>query len=150
NQFDYRTLADVLMSIEYTALNSSDYRAEVLRALDGGLSAERPFSFRNELADQWYDLNNPDETATPLTVQFTTARSDFPPNLNDFRIRQVLLYFSREEGAAFEVAVSAFQFSEGGSTSTVGGAATSIDGVISTRRGNASSWIPMIGKAPFG
>ncbi|MFX0201850.1 MAG: hypothetical protein ACFFCW_37545, partial [Candidatus Hodarchaeota archaeon] len=31
-----------------------------------------------------------------------------------------------------------------------GGGATSIDGVISTRRGNAGSWISMINKSPFG
>lgn len=32
----------------------------------------------------------------------------------------------------------------------MGGAAASIDGVISTRRGNATSWTAMIGKSPFG
>jgi hypothetical protein len=150
NQFDYSTLADVLISIDYTALNSPDYRAQVLPTLGDGISAERPFSFRNDLADQWYDLNNPDQTATPMTVQFTTSRGDFPPNLSDFRIEQVLLYFSRANGATFEVSVKALQFAEGASTSTIGGAATSINGVISTRRGNASSWILMIGKTPFG
>jgi len=150
NQFDYATLADVLLAIDYTALDSSDYRAQVLRSLEAGLSAERPFSFRNDLADQWYDLNNPDQTATPMAVQFTIARGDFPPNLSDFRIDQVLLYFSRANGATFEVAVNALQFAEGVSASTVGGAATSINGVISTRRGNAASWLPMLGKTPFG
>jgi hypothetical protein len=32
----------------------------------------------------------------------------------------------------------------------MGGAANSIDGMISTLRGNASSWTSMIGKSPFG
>ena len=35
-------------------------------------------------------------------------------------------------------------------TGTTGGAATPVDGIISTRRGNAGSWMPMIGKSPFG
>ncbi len=150
NQCDYSSLADVLIAYDYTALDNSDYRVQVLRSLGGETSLERPYSFRNDLADQWYDFNNPDQSATPMTVQFTTSRSDFPPNLEDLRIRQVILYFSRADGATFEVAVRSFSFSESGNGSSVGGAATSVGGVISTRRGNAASWMPMIGKAPFG
>ena len=33
---------------------------------------------------------------------------------------------------------------------TVGGGARTIDGVISTRRGNASNWMSMIGTPPAG
>jgi hypothetical protein len=150
NPFDYTTLADVQITINYTALDSPDYRVQVLRQLNNQTSAERPYSFRNDLADQWYDLNNPDLTATPMTVQFTTAVSDFPPNIDDIRIQQVVLYFSRPDGATFEIPVNALQFAEGTSTSSVGGAAMTINGVISTRRGNAASWMPMIGKTPVG
>jgi hypothetical protein len=46
--------------------------------------------------------------------------------------------------------VSHFRFTEQGSAGSVGGAATSIDGVVSTRRGNAGPWMTMIGKTPFG
>jgi hypothetical protein len=150
NQFDYSSLADVLISVDYTALADPDYRIQVLRQLSDQTSAERPFSFRNDLADQWYDLHNPDQTATPMSVQFSVARSDFPANIDDIRIQQVLLYFSRADGETSEIAVSALRFAEGVSTSTVGGAAKTVNGVISTRRGNATSWMPMIGKTPFG
>ena len=37
-----------------------------------------------------------------------------------------------------------------GSTCDVGGGAASVDGVISTRRGNGTNWLPMIGRAPVG
>jgi hypothetical protein len=37
-----------------------------------------------------------------------------------------------------------------GEAGTVGGSATSIDGIIYTRRGNAGSWTAMIGKSPIG
>ena len=67
--------------------------------LNNQTSAVRPYSFQNDLADQWYDLHNPDQSATPMTVQFTTAASDFPPNIDDIRIQQVVLYFSRPDGA---------------------------------------------------
>jgi hypothetical protein len=114
------------------------------------VSADRPFSFRNEFADQWYDLHNPEQTKTPMTVRFRTRREDFPPNLNAVKIQQVVMYFARADGKTFEVQVSQLRFMEQGSAGFVGGSATSIDGVISTRRGNAGSWTAMLGKSPAG
>jgi len=150
NLFDYSTIADVLVTINYTALNSIDYRQQVIQSLSPTVTGDRPYSFRNQFADQWYDLHNPDQTGTPMTVRFTTLQQDFPPNINDLKIQQVLLYFSRADGQSFEVAVSSLRFKEQGASGSVGGGATSIDGVISTRRGNAGSWISMIGKSTAG
>jgi hypothetical protein len=150
NLFDSGSIADVLITIEYTALNSFDYRQQVIRAQPATISADAPFSFRNQLSDQWYDLLHPDQSDTPMTVQFTTSRQDFPPNIDDLRIQQVLLYFSRADGRTFELTVSALRFTETGSLGTVRGGATTVDGTISTRRGNAGSWLPMIGKSVTG
>lgn len=85
-----------------------------------------------------------------MVVRFTTQRSDFPPNIEDFRIGQLLLYFARADEAVFEVPVSSLLFTEQGGAGEVGGAATTVDGVISTRSGNAGSWMAMIGKPPIG
>jgi len=153
NLFDYRTLADVLITIEYTALDSFDYREKILQELDRRVSADRAFSFRQQFPDAWYDLNNPDHATPPaMTVNFKTTRDDFPPNLEDetLSIQHVVLYFARANGKSFEVRVTHLRFTEQGSAAAVGGGANSIDGVISTRRGNASSWLEIIGKAPFG
>jgi len=150
NLFDYRSLADVLITIEYTALNSVDYTQQVIQRLSSTLSADRPFSFRNELADQWYDLHNPDPTAASITVSFNTNRDDFSPNIEDVRIQQVVLYFSQANGQLFEVQVSHLYFTQQGCNAPLGGAATTVDGIISTRSGNAESWMTMIGKIPFG
>jgi Tc toxin complex TcA C-terminal TcB-binding domain len=150
NFFDYGTIADVLISIDYTALNSFDYHQQVIQQLDPSISADRAYSFRHEFADAWYDLNNPDQTGTPMVVRFGTRREDFPPNLEDVRIQHVALYFARKSGASFEVPVSHLRFREQASPGPVGGGAMSIDGIISTRRGNAGSWTPIIGKTPSG
>jgi hypothetical protein len=150
NQFDYRTIADVLITIEYTALNSFDYREQVIQTLKPNLSGDRPFSFRNQFADQWYDLNNPEQTKTPMKVKFQTFQGDFPPNLEALKIQQVLLYFVRANQKIFELPITTLRFTEQGNQGTIGGSATPIDGVISTRRGNAGSWTAMIGKAPVG
>ncbi len=153
NQFDYSTIADVLITIDYTALNSFDYRQQVIQTLNPRISADRPFSFRNEFADAWYDLHNPEQTTTPMVVRFETRREDFPQNLDRLKIQQVVLYFVRKTGETFEVPVTHLHFTEQGNTAAVDGSATSIDdgatsidGVISTRRGNASSWGSMLGK----
>jgi hypothetical protein len=150
NLFDYRTIADVLITIEYTALNSYDYRQQVILTLNNKISADRSFSFRNQFADAWYDLHNPEQTNTPMVIRFKTGRSDFPPNVEDLKIQQLLLYFARSNGNSFEVPVTHLHFTEQDGIGTVGGGATSIDGLTSTRKGNASSWTSILGKTPIG
>lgn len=150
NLFDYRTIADVLITIEYTALHSFDYYQQVVQTLNPRVSANRPFSFRHQFADQWYDLHNPDQTATPMTVRFQTGREDFPPNLERLKISQIALYFARASGKTFEVPVSYLRFTEQDGAGPVGGGSTSVEGVISTLKGNAGSWTAMLDKAPIG
>lgn len=150
NAFDYGTIADVLVTIDYTALDSSDYREQVIASMRPTVSGELPYSFRHQFADQWYDLHNPDQTATPMTVRFTTSSDDFPPNLDRLKIQQLLLSFKTEAAKAFEVSVKELRFKERGGDGSVGGGATTIDGVISTRRGNGASWAATIGKSPVG
>jgi len=150
NAIDYRTVADVLITLEYTALYSSDYRQQIIQSLKPTVSVDRPFSFRNQFADQWYDLHNPEQTSTRMTVRFKTLREDFPPNIEALKIQHVILYFVRSDAASFEVPVSHLSYSAQEEPGTVGGSATSIDGIISTRRGNAGSWTAMIGKSAIG
>jgi hypothetical protein len=151
NPFDYRSIADVLFTVEYTALHSFDYRQQVIKQLSDQVSAERPLSFRHQLVDQWYELHHPELTATPMVVPFETIGDDFPPNLEDLRIQHVLLAFVRAEGRSFEMADAQLLFTSQGETVSVGGTSgNSVDGVISTRRGNANSWAPLIGRSPVG
>jgi len=150
NPFNYNTIATVLFTVELTALHSFDYERQVIEAMGRRTSANRAFYFRQEFADQWYDLHNPDQTATPMTVRFETRREDFPPNLENLRIDHILLYFIGAGNESGEIVVQRFSFTEHRSQGAVGGGTTSVDGVISTRRGNGTSWLPMIGKSPFG
>jgi hypothetical protein len=151
NQFDYDSIADIFLTIDYTALNSFDYYAQVIQtpALTRPLSADRPYSFRQDFADAWYDLHNPDQSATPMVVSFATSRDDFPPNLSNLKIQNVLLYVASSSDNVIDLQDVELKFTETGG-GTVGGPASSADGVISTRRGNAGAWTAMIGKAPFG
>ncbi len=146
NLFDYNTIADVLFTIEYTALDSFDYRQQVIQTLSSTTSGDRPFSFRQEFADAWYDLHNPDQATPPaMTVTFETRREDFPPNISDLKIQHVLLYFACTDGTVFDETVT-LKFKAKGEGNAVGGDAKPNDGVISTRRGNAGSWLAMTDK----
>jgi hypothetical protein len=141
NPFDYSTIGDVLISIDYTALSSSEYRAQVLQQLNSSVSADRGYSFTQTFTDAWYALNNVDPTAAAITVSFTTLAADFPPNVLNITMAQVVLYFVRASGAAFEVQVADLQFTPTGAAAALdGGAATTLNGVISTRRANGAGW----------
>ena len=65
NPFDYRSIADVIITIEYTALQNYDYQQQVLHKLDAAVSGNRTFSVRNDLPDEWYDLHNADQATHP-------------------------------------------------------------------------------------
>jgi len=151
NPFDYHTIADVLVTVEYTALQSFTYRQQVIQRLDSALSAERAFSLRDQFADQWYDLHNPAQSATPMAVRFNTVRADFPPNVEDLRLQHVLLCIVRAAGRTFEVSGVQLLCTRRDDTTPVGGVGgDSIEGVISTRRSNAGSWNALIGGSPVG
>lgn len=153
NIVDYSTIADVLLTIEYTALDSAIYRSQVIQRLDRTASGERPFSFRHQFADCWYDLHNPDliePEERRMVVSFETRQADFPPNVDELSIQHVTLYIACKQGTNSGTEVRHLRFTEEGRAGAIGGSANSADGLISTRQGNAGSWTAMIGKAPIG
>lgn len=149
NPFDFSTIADILVTFEYTALDSYDYRQQVLRALSPFSDANRPFSFVNDLADAWWDLNNPDQIATPMSVTFRTERSDFPPNVDELSVAHVAVLVVRDDRQDFEVPLT-LRFRADGAGGPVGGGAVTIDGLASTRSANGGGWLGIVGKPPIG
>lgn len=87
NFLDYSTISDVLITIQYTALDSPDYRNEVIRKLPKEYEGERLYSLRNDFSDQFYELSHPEDSANPFRISFDTLRFDFPGNLKDYFIR---------------------------------------------------------------
>ena len=126
------------------------------RRLDPKLRAERVFSFRNDLPDQWYDLNNATDPAKPLQATFMVRREDFPPNLkeDDIKTRRLLAYFAPKDGEAFEVGVADLGLRWGtGPSDTVGasGPVTSSSDVISTGElPQNHKWGAFITRTPIG
>lgn len=150
NLFDFDSIADVLVTLEYTAVESFDYRQRVIADLDGRFSGDRPFSFKYHFADEWYHLHNPAFGSSVNSLSFTTQRGDFPKNLDFLRIQHVALYFAGKDGSQIEVPLVTLHFTEASSPAALGGTAATTEGLISTRRGNAGGWAIMIGKSPIG
>jgi hypothetical protein len=148
NPFDFRTIADVILTIEYTAFHNETYRKQVIEQFDPAISGERALSVRSGFPAEWYNLHNPDQVGEEeqMVVSFETSRGYFPPHTDRLRIKELLLYVVRADGPVFEVGPDiGLLFSEKRPdqdfASPVGGkSGQSIDGIISTRRANGGEW----------
>ena len=155
NRFDFDTIADVLVTLDYTALESDDYAQQVVRRLARRFDGERAFSIRHDFPDTWWDLHNPDQTATPMSVAFDVSAADFPPNVDDVEIEHVAVAVSSRSPVPRGLTVR-LRFAETPAPGEPPVPATSwlpaspVEGIASTRRGNASAWLALIGKRPQG
>jgi len=91
NDMDYDTIADVQLTLTYSAFESYDYRKQVEERLSPERTVERSFHFKSDFADAWYDLVN-DGDGQSTTVSFETDRDDFPANVGDLEVDTVSLY----------------------------------------------------------
>lgn len=87
NRFNFDTIADVLFTIEYTALHSKEYSAQVKTSLGNHSSACTYLDLRQMFPDQWYHVKNPqrkdDDNVDAQKIDFNLPPSLFPPNLTD-------------------------------------------------------------------
>jgi len=150
NPFDFNTIADVLITIDYTALDSWQYRKQVIQSLPTAFTGNRAFSLRDQFPDQWYDLNHPDQAATPNLVQWEISAADFPANALDVSVSQLVVYFVAKDGATLPELPIHFLGVSNGNSALKGGSATAVSGIASSRRGNAASWLALQGKSPVG
>ncbi|MGM8898924.1 MULTISPECIES: ribosomal protein L7/L12 [unclassified Psychrobacter] len=148
NPMDFNTIADVLLTIEYTALHDRTYQQQIQQELDTYTSFDRAFSFRQEFSDAWYDLHNPEQTDTPMSVSFETTLADFPSNINELIISHVLMYFIADSDLPSVFAAKLF-FTQHQDSNTLGGEASPIDGVIRSNT-NGTNWAAIGGSVPKG
>src|SRR6185369_835714 len=138
---------EVRIAIEYTALHSEDHAARVRQQLSRDASHDRAFGFTLGLSDAWNAISKP-KAGTAPTARFTTTRSDFAANLTDLAIQHVTLMFALSDGPGLTIVVDHLRLTQKGRAPAGGGGSTT-DGVLSTRRGNAS-WSSLQGREPIG
>jgi hypothetical protein len=157
NFINYDAIADVLITIEYTALSDAVYRDQVIQRLDRDFAADRAISFQQVLSDQWYDIHNPEqlEPAKRFRAEFSIADTDFPLNLEkgSLKTSNLIVYFVPENGQPINATTVGLSFVPEGAPPLalpLGGDAQSAQGVLSTRSGSAADWRNCNGVAPFG
>lgn len=92
NMFDYNSIADVLVTIDYTALSSYDYEKQVKSRLTDEFESERAYSFRNEFSDAFYQWTHPDEFGNNAKVSINVGKFDFPANVTDVLTQAIKFY----------------------------------------------------------
>jgi hypothetical protein len=138
NRMDFDQVADVLVTIEYTALDSFQYRTQVLQQLNNEYSFNRAFSFKNNFPDQWYQLANVEDTiAETFEVSFTTSRADFPAGLELDHIQNLTLFFSRKSEFTEEITIEEFSATIGGNIGAATGNTLNGGWSYATTNGNA-------------
>lgn len=152
NPFDFGTIADVLLTLDYTALFDDGYYTEVTTDLNAHRTrgSDCVFSLARDLPDQWYDLNNPGQDA-PRTATVTLRAQDFPLSVTNLTTTQVTVHLeSTAPVPPTSVTLQRTVAVNGGTvTTTLGGAATTADGTAGTRRG-ATTWGPLCVGSPSG
>jgi len=153
NPFDYKTIAEVLLTIEYTALDSFDYRQQVLRSQDRGFTGDRAFSIREQFPDAWYDLNNPEtvaDAASRMRADLPIRREDFQPHVEDLTVGDLSLFCLRNDGFAQELNIQRLSYRSNGGPVINTDAVRTQDGIIGTRRPSGAPWQAVVGKDPAG
>ena len=143
NRMDYSTIADVLIEVDYTAMESFQYRLQVLQDIDNTLGFSRGFSFRNDYPDQWYELAEAQEGGSEFSVEIELKRDQFPQGIDAIRLdgSRLLLHFVRKDGFTDEISItdfslvgtSASQQPSGGTTIQGTFNATALTNVLNTQ-----------------
>lgn len=133
NRMDFANIADVLLTVEYTAMDSYQYRYQVLEELDNKITFNRGFSLKNDFPDQWFELGevDPNSTATQFAVTLQLKRENFPQGILDLKLNDagnLILFFSRDDGFTDEVNILDFNLETANSTPQLGG--DSLNGIF--------------------
>jgi hypothetical protein len=166
---DYAAVADVLITLDYSALESADYARQVVQQLGTDRRQVVALSLRDRFADQWYDLHHADEldAADQYQARLTLTAADLPRHLRGATVSQVSLYVDAPLDDATDPAAPSPAFTDRShlelrltrGPGTGGAAFTNQYGLISTRTGtgtgplytgNAAALLPLLGTAPAG
>lgn len=122
NRMDFANIADVLITVEYTALDNFQYRYEVLQELNNELSFNRGFSLRNNFPDQWYELAQAVEGDDTFEVSFELKREFFPQGIENLQLNgtDLVLFFARADDFEGEIQGVVFNYESVSVTVTSG------------------------------
>jgi len=161
NSFDFDTIFDVLVTVDYTSLESDNtldetgktYKQRSIERLSNDVSADRAYSLRHQYPDAWYHLNNPQSPLPqldPMEIEIPVNPSDFPSNQSQLKVNRITLFARLEDGTVEEINVSLKFNPDGTNTTHDGGTTKTQQGLISKLNGNADNWDIFVNKSPYG
>jgi hypothetical protein len=139
NPFDFQTLGDVLMTVEYTALNDTDLRSQVIAAMRPTQELTLPLSLRTRYPDQWYQLHNRQDRTPPFEVSLEVPRSFLPPHLEGVQLSHVALLLAHDAGTLPQPITVELLGRRTPNGVTGSGAMVSVSGLASSRT-SAQGW----------
>ena len=99
NQFDYDTIVDVFFTIDYTAMNSQQYREQVIQRLGTNQTADIMISLRRNYSDAWYHLFNPQSPSEEQSININLPRDGFPGSKStQFGLKHLMVFLEGDEG----------------------------------------------------
>jgi len=108
NPFDFDTIVDVVMTIEYTALSSFELRDRVIKQLPRKWSGDKAISVRQDFPDVWYKITNLSGNAKP-SVELKLEPRNFPPGLSNFAVEEFVAAVNLKDGTEAKFAVQPAQ-----------------------------------------
>ncbi len=153
NPFDFTQITDVLLTLEYTALSSRDYRERIAAGLGRTLEGDRAFSVRQQFPDAWFDLHNPDTVDDParrMRIDLPLEHGDFAPHLDGVRLRHLTLVALRRDGFTSELPVASVSLEGAAGRVDSTAEVRTTQGVAGTRRPAGTGWLPFVGRDPAG
>lgn len=141
NPFDFSSIMDVLLTVDYTALLDYDYRDLTIRALnaDRTRGGDCLFSLATAFPDQWYQLSNPADVTVPRTVTIALRTADFPAAIEGIQASAISLQLVGSGGAALPSGTVTLAHNAETGTANIDAA-----GLAGTRRG-AAGWVALFG-----
>jgi hypothetical protein len=140
NPFDFDTIFDVVMTIEYTARHSSELRDRVVKQLSRQFLGDQSFSVRRDLPDTWYDLSN--QTDGAMRINLPLSARNFPPHLSEVSIQEISITvrLTDDQTAQFSARPSYRKPTKPVETIVSTQAAPAVMGTVSSRQSGALSW----------
>ncbi|GAX61563.1 superfamily I DNA and RNA helicases and helicase subunit [Candidatus Scalindua japonica] len=177
NRFDFDTLVDVVMTINYTSLEHPQYREQTLRAMgeiktevatqrqysEVEIESQSFFSVHNRFPDDWYHFHNPvfladqsqygfapGNTIPPYHMKLELLPVLLPPNEKDHKLQRVIIASRGEQPGKLPLEIS---FKPRGTNTTYKVKADLDSGLLRINKNTqtvSGTNFPIDSKTPFG
>ena len=138
NAFDYDSIADLLLTVEYTAIHDIEHRTWVVRQLntDRTRGGDCLISLATDYPDAWYGLCNPAESAQTRSATVTVRQAQFPVHVTGVGTTAISVQLVPGTSVPATVTLAHNSRSAAATSDTAG--------TVSTRRG-AAAWTALFG-----